>query len=162
MPAVAAEAATRLSSPTDLPKRPRTTSAPGVRIKGRGDTHNRHQWVWTLAPSNRHPGPFCPRPATGLDILAEWGLASRGSALFMRVTLPLASCTADAVAPHIGGVHPDEVRSHVLDPRLEPSTDDRHAFGLGIQMMRRPPCQHEPPLARFQIELVGSTATWYS
>jgi hypothetical protein len=55
----------------------------------------------------------------------------------------------DAVAPHTGGVHPDEVRSHVLDPRLEPSTDDRHAFGLGIQMMRRPPCQHEPPLARF-------------
>src|SRR5690242_3678379 len=80
--------------------------------------------------------------------------ASRCSALFLRVTLPLASCPADAVAPDTGGIHPDEVRGYPLDPRLEPGTDERRALGLGIQMMRRPSCQHEPSLPRFRIDLV--------
>src|SRR5436190_23564106 len=69
--------------------------------------------------------------------------------------LPLVSCRADAVAPHPGGAHPDKVRRHPLDPRLEPGIDERRALSLGIQMMRRPPYQHVPPLTRFQIELVG-------
>ena len=29
--------------------------------------------------------------------------------------LPLASCRADAVAPHPGGAHPDKVRRHLTD-----------------------------------------------
>ena len=67
---------------------------------------------------------------------------------------PLALCTAGAAAEDTGGIHLDEVRGHPLDPRLEPGIDERRALGLGIQMMRRPPYQHEPPLARFHIDLV--------
>src|SRR5262245_18374772 len=67
----------------------------------------------------------------------------------------LASCSADAVAPHPGGAHPDKVRRHALDPRLEPGIDERRVLSLGIQMMRRPAYQHMPPLTRFQVELVG-------
>jgi hypothetical protein len=63
----------------------------------------------------------------------------RCSALLLRVTLPRASSPEDAVAPHTGGGHPDEVRRHPLDPRLKPGADDRRALGLGIQMMRRSP-----------------------
>src|SRR6266516_1367583 len=65
--------------------------------------------------------------------------ARGGDGLIPGITLPLASCRADAVAPHPGGAHPDKVRSHTLDPRLEPSIDERRALSLGIQMMRRPP-----------------------
>jgi hypothetical protein len=46
------------------------------------------------------------------------------------------------------------VRRYSLDPRLEPGTDERRALGLGIQMMRRPHYQHEPPLTRVHIDLV--------
>src|SRR6185437_14485793 len=71
-----------------------------------------------------------------------------------EVIPPLASCPAGAAAEDTGGIHPDEVRRNPLDPRLEPGIDERRAFGLSIQMMRRPPCQHEPPLTRFHIDLV--------
>ncbi len=66
----------------------------------------------------------------------------------------LASCPADAVAPAAGGIHSDEVRRYPLDPRLKPGIDERRALGLGIQMVRRSPYQHEPPLTRFHIDLV--------
>ena len=46
------------------------------------------------------------------------------------------------------------MRRYPLDPRLEPSIDERHALGPSIQMMRRPPYQHEPPFTRFHIDLV--------
>jgi hypothetical protein len=52
----------------------------------------------------------------------------------------LASCPAGAVAPDAGGIHSDEVRRYPLDPRLQPSIDERRALGLGIQMVRRSPC----------------------
>ena len=35
-----------------------------------------------------------------------------------------------------------------------PGADHRRAFGLGIQMMRRSAHQHDPSLARLQVELV--------
>jgi hypothetical protein len=54
----------------------------------------------------------------------------------------------DTVAPHAGGGHPDEVRGHPLDPRLKPGADERRALGLGIQVMRCSPHQHDPPQAR--------------
>src|SRR5689334_12340017 len=68
---------------------------------------------------------------------------------------PLTSCLAGAGAPDTGGIHPDEVRRHPLDPRLEPGVDERRTLGLGVQMVRRPPDQYEPPLARFRIDLVS-------
>src|SRR5690242_6363248 len=77
-----------------------------------------------------------------------------GPRRFPRITLPLASCPAYAVAPDPGGSHPDEVRRHPLDPRPEPGTGEWRALGFGIQMMRRPRYQHEPPLTRFGIDLV--------
>src|SRR6516164_3726902 len=97
---------------------------------------------------------------------AKTGTSTRPSVLTRRstvlrrisspaVTPPLASSPADAVAPDTGGVHPDVVPRYVLDPWLKPGVDDRRALGFRIQMMRRPSCQHEPPLARFHIRLVG-------
>src|SRR6516164_3754106 len=65
------------------------------------------------------------------------------------------SCPENAVAPHAGGVHPDEMRRHPLNPRLKPGADERRALGLGIQMMCRSSHQHDPPLARLQVDLVG-------
>src|SRR5262245_64993245 len=71
-----------------------------------------------------------------------------------RVTPLLASCRADAYAKDTCGTHPDEVRRYILDPRLEPGIDERRALGLVIQMMRRSPRQHDPPLACLRIDLV--------
>src|SRR5262249_60413789 len=78
-----------------------------------------------------------------------------GSPFSPRVPPPLRSCLADAYAEDSGGSHPDVVRRYFCDPRLEPGIDDRRALGLGIQMMGRPPCQHDPPLACLRIDLVG-------
>jgi hypothetical protein len=54
-----------------------------------------------------------------------------------------------------GGIHPDQMRRYPLEPRLEPGIDERRALGIGIQMMCRPPHQHDPPLAYLRIDLVG-------
>jgi hypothetical protein len=104
-----------------------------------------------IALSAPVPELICSAP--GIPAYLLFGIDVRCSALLLRLTLPLASCPENAVAPRTGGVHPDEVRRHTLDPRLKPGADDRRAFGLGIQMMRRSPHQHDPPLARLQIEL---------
>jgi hypothetical protein len=39
---------------------------------------------------------------------------------------------AGAVAPDMGGIHPDEMRRHPVNPRLQPGIDKRRALGLGI------------------------------
>src|SRR5580704_8291131 len=70
------------------------------------------------------------------------------------VAVSLASCPGRAAAPYTGGIHSDEVWRYPVDPRLEPGIDERRALGLGVQMMRRAPYQHEPSLTRVHIDLV--------
>src|SRR5215467_11891679 len=60
-----------------------------------------------------------------------------------------------AYAVDSGELHPDEMRRYPLKPRHEPGIDERRTLSLGIQMMCRPPHQHDPPLAFFHVDLVG-------